>query len=301
MSTLREAAEKALEYMESRECHHESTHRGGVLWTICDDCGRKWADDEGGFVEYREPIPITDLRAALSAPAEQDGWQLVPVGLTEAMHVAGVRTIVHCTGNDDWPPRVWHAMLADAPRPAPAEPQPERDFAAEVDHWMKRSKEWRKRAEAAEALLSAQPPAPQPAGGERDRYEFVLAQCREAQDIAASRGWALNDIATASTTDPRARKIATEALLSAPSQPAAQQSKPLLEWQKAVMEAYGHLWHVNNEPAAPIPMRSPEKAAYEARKCLRELLTKEERGEAINAVGQLIGRGITATKGDRHD
>lgn len=84
-------------------------------------------------------------------------------------------------------------------------------------------------------------------------------------------------------------------------QPAAQQSKPLLEWQKAVMEAYGHLWHVNNEPAAPIPMRSPEKAAYEARKCLRELLTKEERGEAINAVGQLIGRGITATKGDRHD
>lgn len=84
-------------------------------------------------------------------------------------------------------------------------------------------------------------------------------------------------------------------------QPAAQQSKPLLEWQKAVMEAYGHLWHVNNEPAAPIPMRSPEKAAYEARKCLRELLTKEERGEAINAVGQLIGRGITATKGDSHD
>ena len=35
---------------------------------------------------------------------------------------------------------------------------------------------------------------------------------------------------------------------------------------------------------------APEQAACEARKCLRELLTKEERGEAINAVGQLIGR-----------
>ena len=65
--------------------------------------------------------------------------------------------------------------------------------------------------DAARAALSQ--PTAQPAGGERERYEFVLAQCREAQDIAASRGWALSDIATASTTDPRARKIATEALL----------------------------------------------------------------------------------------
>lgn len=62
------------------------------------------------------------------------------------------------------------------------------------------------------------------------------------------------------------------------------------EWRKAVALAYGHLWHVNNEPAAPIPMRSPETAAYEARKALRELLTHEERGNAINEVGALIGR-----------
>lgn len=63
-----------------------------------------------------------------------------------------------------------------------------------------------------------------------------------------------------------------------------------LEWRKAVMEAYGHLWHINTEPLAPIPLRSPEQAAYEARKCLRELLTTPERGEAINAVGELIER-----------
>lgn len=62
------------------------------------------------------------------------------------------------------------------------------------------------------------------------------------------------------------------------------------EVRMAVMLAYGHLWHVNNEPAAPIPMYSPEKAAYEARKQLRDLLTKQERGEAINQVGVLIGR-----------
>lgn len=56
-------------------------------------------------------------------------------------------------------------------------------------------------------------------------------------------------------------------------------------WREAVAAAYGHLWHVNNEPASPIPPYSPEKAAYEARKALRGLLTSEQRGEAINKVG----------------
>lgn len=81
---------------------------------------------------------------------------------------------------------------------------------------------------------------------------------------------------------------AWQARASLPASPS--QGQVPLEWRKAVMEAYGHLWHVNNEPLAPIPLRSPEKAAYEARKCLRDLLTKEQRGEAINAVGELIGR-----------
>lgn len=59
-------------------------------------------------------------------------------------------------------------------------------------------------------------------------------------------------------------------------------------WKQAVMLAYGHLWHVNNEPMAPIPMRSPEKAAYAARKVLLDLLTHEERGLAINEVRALL-------------
>lgn len=32
-------------------CRHESRHRGGVIWEICDLCGAKWADDCGGFEE----------------------------------------------------------------------------------------------------------------------------------------------------------------------------------------------------------------------------------------------------------
>lgn len=61
----------------------------------------------------------------------------------------------------------------------------------------------------------------------------------------------------------------------------------------AVMLAYGHLWHTNNEPMAPVPMRSAETAAYEARKVLRDLLTVEQRGQGINQVQTLL-----AQKGD---
>jgi len=46
-------------------------------------------------------------------------WKLVPTTPTEEMHAAAVRTIQHCNGNADFPPRVYRAML-DA---APAEPQ----------------------------------------------------------------------------------------------------------------------------------------------------------------------------------
>jgi hypothetical protein len=35
----------------SNTCLHESTHRGGNIWEICDDCGHEWAVDE----PYRRP------------------------------------------------------------------------------------------------------------------------------------------------------------------------------------------------------------------------------------------------------
>lgn len=50
----------------------------------------------------------------------------------------------------------------------------------------------------------------------------------------------------------------------------------------AIGEAYGYLWCVNNEPGTP-HQYPPERAAYEARKLLRDLLTTQERGRFINA------------------
>ena len=52
-SGLRFAAERLLTWAERQDCQHEETYRGGFIWTICHDCGRKWADDKGGFVPYQ--------------------------------------------------------------------------------------------------------------------------------------------------------------------------------------------------------------------------------------------------------
>ncbi len=57
--------------------------------------------------------------------------------------------------------------------------------------------------------------------------------------------------------------------------------------RQAIATAYGHLWHVNNEPGTP-NQHSPERAAFDARKILRDLLTNEQRGEAINRVRELL-------------
>ena len=53
--------------------------------------------------------------------------------------------------------------------------------------------------------------------------------------------------------------------------------------------AYGHLWHVNEEPFAPVPVYTPQKAAWEARKILRDTLTSEQRGDGINATQKVWG------------
>ena len=50
-------------------CEHEYTHRGGAIWTICDNCGTKWADDEGGPPqEVTMPKVMQKALAVLSAP-----------------------------------------------------------------------------------------------------------------------------------------------------------------------------------------------------------------------------------------
>lgn len=57
-----------------------------------------------------------DAAASTAPQAEaKEGWKLVPTQITEEMHAAAVRTIQRCTGNDDFPRRVFAAMLAAAP------------------------------------------------------------------------------------------------------------------------------------------------------------------------------------------
>ncbi|MDY1279595.1 hypothetical protein ACM8AR_21515 [Pseudomonas aeruginosa] len=61
--------------VERKTCCHEETHRGGAIWEICDSCGAKWADDEGGKPEFAWPESVDKARAFLAThPAvEQAG------------------------------------------------------------------------------------------------------------------------------------------------------------------------------------------------------------------------------------
>ncbi len=67
VAALVEAAKRLLDRDQINTCQHENTHRGGYLWEICDDCGRKWADDEGGKPEFTPPQEWIDVMAALAA------------------------------------------------------------------------------------------------------------------------------------------------------------------------------------------------------------------------------------------
>jgi hypothetical protein len=68
---LKAAARQALDDWDRNTCRHETTHRGGSIWTICDDCGREWADDRGGFVPYADPQGIAALRNILDNPPKE--------------------------------------------------------------------------------------------------------------------------------------------------------------------------------------------------------------------------------------
>ncbi|HBO9747849.1 TPA: hypothetical protein L5D85_000198 [Pseudomonas aeruginosa] len=52
--------------VERKTCCHEETHRGGAIWEICDSCGEKWADDEGGKPEFAWPESVEKARAFLA-------------------------------------------------------------------------------------------------------------------------------------------------------------------------------------------------------------------------------------------
>lgn len=48
-----------LELYDRETCTHDDVKRGGSIWTICNQCDRKWADDrDGGFKPYTDPPPV---------------------------------------------------------------------------------------------------------------------------------------------------------------------------------------------------------------------------------------------------
>ena len=88
------------------------TQPGGTEYAI----RRRDIPGSGRLGHYVEPSVDFAWQAICARSASrQEGWKLVPTTLTEEMHVAAVRTILRCTGNDDFPPRVYRAMLAAAP------------------------------------------------------------------------------------------------------------------------------------------------------------------------------------------
>jgi hypothetical protein len=73
--------------------------------------------------------------------------------------------------------------------------------------------------------------------------------------------------------------------------------KENIELREKIAIAYGYLWHVNNEPMTPCQY-PPERAAYEARKILRDTMTHEQRGDGINAARELMGCAATLGTGE---
>lgn len=59
------ALSNLIRYAEINVCQHEEVTRGGAIWTICDSCGSKWADDEGGMPEFEWPKEIEYAREVL--------------------------------------------------------------------------------------------------------------------------------------------------------------------------------------------------------------------------------------------
>lgn len=54
-----------VDHIERETCIHEEVERGGAIWTTCTQCKRQWADDEGGFVPYKEPAQMDVARGLI--------------------------------------------------------------------------------------------------------------------------------------------------------------------------------------------------------------------------------------------
>ena len=76
----RKALKDLLDHIDLETCTHQNTHRCGAIWTICDDCGDKWADDRGGFVPHEDSPAVATARVLLAAAPTHEAQQGVAVG-----------------------------------------------------------------------------------------------------------------------------------------------------------------------------------------------------------------------------
>ena len=67
----RKALEDLLRHVDAETCTHEETHRGGAIWTICDSCGRQWADDRGGFKPHEDAPAVAAARLILMSDTHE--------------------------------------------------------------------------------------------------------------------------------------------------------------------------------------------------------------------------------------
>jgi hypothetical protein len=65
-----DALKKLLQRDMRNTCQHEETHRGGVIWEICDSCGASWEDHLGGKPEWKDPIEWVHALAAIQSIGE---------------------------------------------------------------------------------------------------------------------------------------------------------------------------------------------------------------------------------------
>lgn len=86
--TLLDALRALLQRDVMNTCTHEETYRGGVLWTICSDCGRKWADDEGGKPEWVDPPEWTAASEAIIEAEAADN--VMPLLVSDVAREFGV-------------------------------------------------------------------------------------------------------------------------------------------------------------------------------------------------------------------
>lgn len=92
-----------LAWSEAQICMHEETRRGGTNWEICDQCGAKWADDEGGKPEFQWPEPIVKASALLSR-----------YGSSQPVASARTDKMVWCACGDGYPADSYGAGFIDA-------------------------------------------------------------------------------------------------------------------------------------------------------------------------------------------